>query len=314
MALINGAAFVGALALSVAIATGARPSSDPPPSASAEASAPVTDATGEVFAARTYQRIASASPVSDALLYELVSPDRIVAVSAFGATNDPRGFRYAGRPTIATLDDIEGILALEVEVLVVHDVAATGKAARLRAHGVRVFDLGRLEGLASFLDDVRTLGHLVGEEERAEQLADSFARRMAAVAPGPSRARPRAMYLSALAGHLYGGTIGTSHNDVLEHAGLADAAAERFRGYPEYSPEDVLSIDPDWLVTRAGTGRTLCARAGLTRLRACRTGRVIEVAGFVLDDPGLGMLEATEAVFDGVHSSESTAASSGDRP
>jgi len=85
---------------------------------------------------------------------------------------------------------------------------------------------------------------------------------------------------------------------VLEHAGLRDGAAEAgFDGWPELTPEQVLAINPQYLVTRPGMGSVLCGRDALSALRACRRPHgVLEVDGMLLDDPGPTILEAAEAL------------------
>lgn len=113
----------------------------------------------------------------------------------------------------------------------------------------------------------------------------------------PASGRPRALYVSAYGDKLFGGTVGTTYQDIIEFAGLIDAAAGTYRNWPEYTPELLLGLDPDIVVTRRGMAQVLCRVAGLDRLRACsRPGAIVELDGFVLDDPGLGLLEATEAL------------------
>jgi ABC-type Fe3+-hydroxamate transport system substrate-binding protein len=118
----------------------------------------------------------------------------------------------------------------------------------------------------------------------------------------PATARRTAIYLSVYGNTLMGGTAGTTYYDVLTHAGLIDRAAEAYRNWPHYRPEQVLALDPDIIVTRSGMAETLCGQPGLTRLRACQApGFVIEVDAFALDDPGAGMLVAAESVFSAVY-------------
>ena len=43
----------------------------------------------------------------------------------------------------------------------------------------------------------------------------------------------------------------------------------RYRDWPAYTAEDLLALDPEWIVTSIGMGQLLCRRPGLDRLRAC---------------------------------------------
>jgi iron complex transport system substrate-binding protein len=300
--LVNGLAAVAAVGLSVFFAS--RDVLAGRGEAEEHREDTVTDATGVTFPVARYHRIVSSSSVADSLLFELIEPDRIAAVSAYGRENDPRGYRYAGKPTIASLEDVETILTLDPDLVIVNNVAQQARVARLRELGVPVFDLGPLEGLESFVEDTRALARLVGVPERGERLASSFRARMERVAIDvPADRRPPAIYLSALGGHLYGGTRGTSQHDVLTSAGLTDAAAERFRGYPEYDPESLLAIDPELVITRHGMRGEICAHPGMHALAVCAdpAARILELDGDLLDDPGFGMLDAAEMIRERVH-------------
>jgi ABC-type Fe3+-hydroxamate transport system substrate-binding protein len=125
---------------------------------------------------------------------------------------------------------------------------------------------------------------------------------MRAVASGlPPSERPVGLYVSIYGDALYGGTDGTSYHDVLTAAGVRDAASGRYDGWPRYTPEALLALDPELIVTHGGMMHALCSRSGLDQLRACQQRRVVEVDGALLGDPGLSMLDAAEDVFDAIH-------------
>lgn len=241
------------------------------------------------------RRVASASTVADALLLELCAPSRVVAVTARSAEGRD-AHRYEGIATIRALDDVEAIVTLRPDVLIAHNVADPARVARLRAAGVEVVDLGALEGRRSLGEDARAVGALCGAPAAGERWARAFERRMDAVAADvPADARPRALYLTVYGDRFMGGADGTSYHDVMVAAGLRDAAEDDFDGWPTYETEELLALDPDLLVTRAGMGRALCGHSTLRALRACPDG-VVELDPELLDDPGPGMLEAAEAL------------------
>jgi len=240
-----------------------------------------------------YQRIASASTVADPLLRDLCPADRLVAVSAL-TREGPQGHRYAAQAAIPSLEALEQIIGLSPEVLVVSNVGDARRVARLREAGIEVVDLGPPTGLASLKEDMLTLGELCGRRAAAEEMAATFEARLERVASDGTR--PRALYVTVYGGRYYGGTRGSSYHDVLRYAGLEDAAAGRFLGFPQYTVEQLLALDPAFLITKTGMGTALCADEALARLKACRNDDVVEVDGAYLDDPGLGMLTAAERV------------------
>jgi iron complex transport system substrate-binding protein len=104
--------------------------------------------------------------------------------------------------------------------------------------------------------------------------------------------------VSAYAGQLFGGTIGTSYHDVLQAAGLVDSAALHYRNWPHYDPEQLLQLDPEVIVAATTSAAQFCGISGLDHLRACAHGAagVIGVDEALMSDPGLGMLDAAEAL------------------
>ncbi|AUX32763.1 MULTISPECIES: ABC transporter substrate-binding protein [Sorangium] len=316
LAWINYGALAGALALSVAAAALPRSSDQRAPAGpqdtaarSVEAAVPganpasIEDHAGVAVTLRDFRRIASASTVADALLVELCEPDRVVAFTRYGARRSPRGYRYAGKARVEDTADIEALLALQPDLVLLNGYGDPRRIARLREAGLTVYDLGPMRGLATLVPNVHEVAALVGHPERGRRFATALVQGMAAVAADlqPPQRR-RGMYLSGYGGRLFGGTAGTSYHDVLTSAGLVDAAAAAQRDWPEYTPEHVLTLDPDVLVTNTGMRKILCGQAGLDRLRACSApGGVVELDDALLGDPGPAMLEAAQTVRSAVY-------------
>jgi ABC-type cobalamin/Fe3+-siderophores transport system ATPase subunit/ABC-type Fe3+-hydroxamate transport system substrate-binding protein len=257
----------------------------------------LVDRTGRSFIRKRYERIVSASVSADQILAELVDPRRVVAVSSYGKAREPVSYRFAAHEVIDSLTDVERILSLEPDLVVMHNFTRADVVSRLREAGIEVFDLGELRGAEGFAQDARTLGVLLGVEDRANQFAERYLARLEGIA---SDAHPHdrmsALYVRLLGGTLYGGAEGTSYHDVIVYGGLRDAADGRFTGWPSYDPEVLLELDPDVLVTQEGNGAALCGREGLRDLRACRERRIIELPASLLDDAGLGIEHAARAV------------------
>lgn len=257
------------------------------------------DATGTLVELRPYQHIMSASILTDRLLHELAEPQRVVGVTTFNRAGSPWAYQQADKPALAGLDDLEAVLALRPDLVVTNGIGDTARIARLRERGIAVFDLGEMRGAASLIGDIHAVAYLLGHPERGVRYATAWQRRFDAVdAALGDRPRRRAMFLTAYAGRIFGGTRGTSYGDVLAAAGVVDAAAADYTGWPQYSSEELLRIDPDLIVTKARTPGELCRMPGLERLKACRTpGAFIEVDGDLIEDAGPAMLDAAEAIF-----------------
>jgi iron complex transport system substrate-binding protein len=307
----NGAGFAATLAIAAALAPArSRLPVVTAPSPSATVSQRVAlpgggfallDTTGAPVPLRPYKRIVSTSMVTDRLLLELCEPDRIVAFSDASA-EAPWAYRFAGKPTVAGLGALEPLITLKPDLVLMSRYGSPGRVAKLRAAGIEVFDLGELHGVSSLIPIVRWVGELVGHPERAEDVIHTFERRLREVAR-PLGARPRrtAIYIAAIGPTLIGGTTGTSYHDVLEAAGLVDAAAARWKDWPQYTAEQLMTMNPELLVTKEGMGNALCVYPGLERLRACAPGHVIELPSGMIEDPGLTILETAERLFDAAY-------------
>lgn len=255
------------------------------------------DATGTSIPLLHFHRIASASTLADPLLLALAAPDDIVAFSARAA--DARdAYRYSAKPHVDAMHRSEDLLALAPDLVLLNSLGDFAGVQRLREAGLTVFDLGPMRGVQTFLGNVTTLGWLLGRPDAARELAEHFQLRLEAIASAvPSAARRGGMYLGVHGGNLYGGTRGSSYHDVLTYAGLDDVAARDFSGWPSYDPEQLLSLDPEVIVTQTGTRAALCQRSELDRLRACGVhGQVIELEPRLLNDAGFGMLDASELI------------------
>jgi iron complex transport system substrate-binding protein len=261
------------------------------------------DAGGAVVPLQRYARIASVSLVADHVLSALCEPERVIAVTGRSKRSPRFGYLHAARASIETLEDLEGILALEPDLLITNHFGDPRYAARLRERGVTLFDLGEMHGMETLIPNIHTIAALIGAPERGARMAARLQRRMAAIARDiPLEGRPSGLFVSKYGKQLFGGTRRTSYHDVIVAAGLRDAAAERYEGWPSLDAEQVLALDPDVLITKEGMGEVICEHPGMQTLRACGAGgRVVELDIHLVDDPGPPMLEMAEALRRAVH-------------
>jgi iron complex transport system substrate-binding protein len=265
----------------------------------------IADASGHLVPLRSYQRIVSTNILSDRLLLELCEPERVLAVGPTSAKTSPGRWRFAGKQVVDGMGPLEAIIALKPDLVLMNVFGSDGRTEKLRSAGIEVFNLGQLHGLATLLPTAEVVGELLGDAERGRQWAHQFAGRIDRVAaPLGSRPRLRAIYLAVIAGHIIGGSRGTSYHDVLTHAGLLDAAAAAgYTDWPQFRAEQVVALDPDVIVTKDGMTEAVCGHPGFEPLRACKPGaaaeaRVLTLPEAILEDPGVGMLEASERLFE----------------
>lgn len=309
---INAAGALLSLALAVLLASVGRSERGEPlvptraPEPSAESHGPevrngrrvLVDASGEAIELGRFERIASASALADPILLALSEPDRILSFSSRSQRTSPDAHRYAGKPGIDAAHKLEPLLMLQPDLVLLNGLGNVRHVASLREAGLTVFDLGPMRGVHSLLRSIRQIGWLLGAPERAERFAERFLQQMVSVADAvPASERKRALYVGTHGRSLFGGTRGSSFGDVLRYAGLIDVAAAEFSGWPRFTPEQLLMLDPEIIVTQSDMAAALCGHSELHKLRACQPeGKVIEIEDAVISDPGVGMLDAAERI------------------
>ena len=286
MVLASGAVWVPALRRGGASAADSRPA--------IAGEAPLVDHTGTPLPRANYVRIASLSSVADEILIELCEPDRVVVFNS--AQTSTKVYRFKGKPALVS-GDLEQLLTLRPDLVFVSLFGDPRPAQRMRDAGLVVFDLGEMRGLTTLIPNIREIAAAIGHPERGERFARSLLAEMGAVAADvPPSSRKRGIYLSIYGARLFGGSLGTSYDDVLVSAGLVDAAAS-YGNWPQYSTEQVLALDPDVIVTNEGMRARICEHAGFGELRACAAPeRIVEIESALMGDSGPAMLEAAQAV------------------
>lgn len=265
------------------------------------------DESGVVIPLRAYRRVVSASTISDALLLEFAAPEQIVAFTQYSGENEVFGYRYSGKPQVDALKNMEGLLALQPDLLLVSTLSSGARLERLRETGLTVFSLGEMRGVESYLRNARAISGLLGRPALGEMYAESTLARLQSIARHlPDEERKTAIQLTYYGTKIYGSGSQTSYTDVMRYAGLVDAAATKYTGWPAWTPEQVLELDPDVVITRTGMGQQLCTQATLSHLRACQAdtlGRsgIVELPDALINDPGPGMLLSAERIFAAVY-------------
>lgn len=259
------------------------------------------DERGVLVPIQPYKRIVAGSITSTEILHELIEDDRIVAYSAYA--NPGGAWKYDHKPRVEQIQDVERILSLNPDIVFYNGPIPAEPLARLRENNVQTFDLGRMLGLESYLHEANIILTLLGNADRFYPYNYDVTRRARSVQCRTIDVPARAMYVGIIASTLFGGTTHTSYGDVLRVAGVEDAAAEAFDGWPQYSTEDILALDPPWIVTPQGDGKTLCDYGSLGNLQACAEGRagIVEVPGDLLGGAGTSIIQSAAIVHDQIY-------------
>ncbi len=263
---------------------------------------PLVDADGILFSPCDYRRVVSLNPVADHLLVQLLEPERLVGYSAVTANGHPEIWRFGAKPHIARGASLEEIFSLRPDLVIASPFVDASKATRLREEGIDVFNLGEMRGLATVRPNIQSLGRLLNVEQRAKGLGERLDREIRGLQNSVPKLRPRGLYLSVYGDAFFGGTAGTSYADVLRLGGITDvAAAAGLVDWPQYASEQILSLQPDVLVTRRGMAGAIRAHPVLGQLDAARDPHgILEIDPAYDGDAGLGVLRAAASLQESI--------------
>jgi iron complex transport system substrate-binding protein len=235
------------------------------------------------------QRIVCLTEETVETLYLLGEEARIVGVSGY-AVRPARVRREKPRVSSFISADIEKILALAPDlVLTFSDLQADIVAALVR-HGVAVHAFNQRD-IAGILAMIRTLGALVDARSRAEDLAASLERRVAAARSRALSVRPR-IYFEEWNDPMIAGIGWVSELieaaggiDVFKHLAGHKGARDRI-----VSPDDVIARQPD-IIVGSWCGKKfvpaqVIARPGFDVIPALRTRSLHEIKSALILQPG----------------------------
>lgn len=242
------------------------------------------------------QRIVTFAPSMTEIVFALGAGDRIVGVS--GPFDDypaeARGLEQVGGAGDLGVDpNIERVVALEPDLFLTISGGDAWKA-ELRDLGIPVVTLDAVD-FADLLDDIRTVGSVIGASPAAEALVSDMADREDAV---ESQATERVTcFFEVYYPPLTTVGPGTFLFDLLERAGCDPVTADAASDYPEWSVDDLVADGPTvYLATpeSAKNPSKVADRPGFEAIPAVASGSVVLVDGDLVTRPGPRVVDGLE--------------------
>jgi iron complex transport system substrate-binding protein len=196
----------------------------------------------------------------------------------------------------------EDVLALDPDLVLVHDWQEFGTAERLRDHGIAVFALPTVHDWDDLTRAIRLASDVLDAREPGAALLADLERRRARLA---TRAGLSGVRVLSFGNYGTGGSsagAGTTWDLMTRLSGLANAAAEAgLEGNQEVDLEQVLTFDPDVLVfSRSWNGDTcpsldwMRGQSVLDALPALHEGRYVVLDPALFSTSSHHLLEAAE--------------------
>ena len=192
--------------------------------------------------------IVSLNPCTDAILAEVAAPGQLLAISHY--SHDPQASSMPAAQAAlypATGGTAEEVLAIAPDMVVASSFIAPSTRAAFERAGVRVETVGIAQTLEDSVAQVRAMGVLAGEPQRAEALAQRI-----------EAAWRAAKYSGAPVETLLwqeGGIVPGANSlaaAMLEQSGFTLQSAARGLGQGAYLPLEQVLADPPALVLASG--------------------------------------------------------------
>ena len=205
--------------------------------------------------------------------------------------------------------NIEQIIALEPQVLFMTKMAQTEEQiAALEAAGVHVV-VSDAQDIAGVYEAIGMIGTLLGREAEAGTMVADMVAAFDDVAARAAGDGSETIYfeVSPLQYGLWAAGADTFMDEIAQMLGLTNAFAD-VSGWAEVSEEQVLSRDPDYIVTISmyfGEGPTpeeeILSRTGWENVTAVKNGKILNLPNNELSRPAPRLADGAKALYDFVY-------------
>jgi iron complex transport system substrate-binding protein len=250
-------------------------------------------------------RVVSQTVGTDDLLMAIAAPGQIAALShlARDVRYNP-SFRQAGRFPCLRTGEAEDILRFRPDLVLVASYTQAETVALLRRAKVSLLMVDHFDTLEDLFGNARRIGQALGRQDRAEQLIRQWQARVEALADRLKGRKP--VRVLAVGFYPYTAGAGTTFQDLCDHAGAVNVAAEAgLKGHVPTPNEKVLTWKVDMLVAPGEPGLDVRARLGQLApykfMEAFRRGRVVELPGALMAANSQARLDGYEALARALH-------------
>ncbi|QBG48294.1 hemin ABC transporter substrate-binding protein [Verrucomicrobia bacterium S94] len=194
----------------------------------------------------------------------------------------------------------EGIISLNPDLVILTDKAGPPAVIRqLESTGVDILKLDAAESFDGVLENIRDIGvKLEKTDEAAALIATLKAEKAVLDAELASvENKPRVLFILTHGGAPQAGGKGTTADEIIALSGAENAVTE-FQGYKPLSPEELIELKPDYILTSTtgvpapGQHQNVLAIPGVALTPAGKNKKFIEMDSLLLLGFGPRVIEA----------------------
>lgn len=298
-----------ALALTLTVACGRRPASEPAqpqPQETKGFRVSLTDTLGrQVTLDKAPQRIISMLPSNTEILFALGLGDRIVAVNDHdkyppeAATKDKIGGAFDVQNT-----NIEKIVSLKPDLILAGAMQKSVVEELAAKLDLAMYTMPDAATVQDAINSIAVVGDLTGTRDEAAKLIASLNARVEAIkAKVKDQPKPKVFH-EVWGDPLMTAGPGSFIDDMIKLAGGTNIAADAVTPYPQFSLESLIQRNPDVVTTPFK--QTADDLAGGKRktwkgLKAVKDGRVVVLDQDIISRPGPRVVDGLEAFARAIH-------------
>ncbi|GAA0329230.1 ABC transporter substrate-binding protein [Sphingomonas oligophenolica] len=220
-------------------------------------------------------RIVSTNPCADAMLVELVSPERIAAISHYSqdpaATSIPLGVANRFATTAGTAEEV---IALDPDLVVTSSFTPASTRNAYERAGLKTLLLDSPTTIEASKAQIMQVAKAVGEDARGRVLNARIDRALSLAIPRrrPAKEKGNPSALLFIGGSLANGS-GTLLDELLVRAGFRNAAADYGLAFTGTLPIETIAAHPPRIILTPDASRTAALR---TRVLAATGAGTVE--------------------------------------
>ncbi|WP_078428544.1 ABC transporter substrate-binding protein [Alkalihalobacterium alkalinitrilicum] len=262
----------------------------------------ITDATGtEVIIEEEPQSLISLVPSNTEIVYALDGFDRLIAVT----DNDDFPEEVKEIESIGGMEfNVEKIIASNPDLVLANAMNSEEGLDQIRNAGVTVLVVKNASSFDELYDSIQMVGNALGNAEEAENVIISMQDRITAIQTKASEideADQATVWVEIWpAPDMYTTGKGTFMHEMLEMINAKNAAGNQ-DGWPMFTEEDAVVLNPDVIITTYGhvegmenAVEDVLARTAWTEVEAVKNERVYNVEANIVERPGPRLIEGVE--------------------
>lgn len=245
------------------------------------------------------KRIVSLNPATTDLMFALGAGTRLVGRTHWDFY--PDSARLVPDMGSGLRPNVETVLATHPDLVLIYASNDNRTAAaELRAAGVKTLSL-KIDHIDDFHRAARLIGRLIGDSARGAAVSDSVKRTLDRVRRQTSKLHKPRIFWHVWDAPLITIARGSYMNELVEIAGAQNIYADMSEPSPTVSIEDVLSRDPDYIITGPEGADKIRNDPKWSAARAVKKGRILVADTSLVGRPSVRLGEAAVALAKLLH-------------